>query len=417
MKKEKRRIPRVVAAALVLSVIMVTISGIVSASEVQIFRSKPAGESIHEKIDISEITGEVPEPPQLTSAASSVAKEKEWYEYIYYSSIPVGRYNVSDTTRVSFYDPYNYADALVMKVDDTLTDWSSSNSLQVSYTTGSSMTDTSGKSTETSTSLEVAQGDDVSESESEDSQVVTKVEGRIYNYNYGNSGDTTQSQQKLSKEQLWDPTTFNEGTVTIQVEANASLTDLGVSTTETTSFKWNGDTVTKQGTVADYEGEKWNTHDRGYTEDKSTTTATTSGGDTTVRTTIANRFASACGSSSSSSISLSTDNSTTITKTYDAGYFNSSGAPLQWKIIQYTVIMPMKYQIEYLVDGEWVFGDYSYCLLTTVQGTCRAWMQNNVAYYEHWGTGEPVTWNEFWSQFFTEESLIAAYESKLYPDY
>ena len=44
------------------------------------------------------------------------------------------------------------------------------------------------------------------------------------------------------------------------------------------------------------------------------------------------------------------------------------------------------------------------------------WLQNNVAYYEHWGTGEPVTWDEFWSQFFTEEKLIEAYKNKLYPD-
>ena len=89
---------------------------------------------------------------------------------------------------------------------------------------------------------------------------------------------------------------------------------------------------------------------------------------------------------------------------------------MQWKIIKYTVKMPMKYQTEYLVDNEWVFGDYNYCLLTTIQGTTRAWMQNSVVYYEHWGTGEAVTWDEFWNQFFTEERLIAAYRNRLYPD-
>ena len=78
--------------------------------------------------------------------------------------------------------------------------------------------------------------------------------------------------------------------------------------------------------------------------------------------------------------------------------------------------MPMKYQVEYLVDNEWVFGGFNYCLLTTIQGTTRSWIQNNVVYYEHWGTGEAVTWDEFWNQFFTEERLIAAYRNRLYPD-
>ena len=32
------------------------------------------------------------------------------------------------------------------------------------------------------------------------------------------------------------------------------------------------------------------------------------------------------------------------------------------------------------------------------------------------GTGEAVLWDDFWDGFFTEESLIAAYKNKLYPD-
>ena len=98
------------------------------------------------------------------------------------------------------------------------------------------------------------------------------------------------------------------------------------------------------------------------------------------------------------------------------GYFNSDGVPLQWKIIKYTVMMPMMYQVEFLIDDEWVINDYNYCLLTTIQGTCRAWLENNTAYYEHWGTGEKVTWDEFWSQFFTKEELVQAYQNRLYPD-
>jgi len=155
----------------------------------------------------------------------------------------------------------------------------------------------------------------------------------------------------------------------------------------------------------------------GYTVSQEKTVVETGEQITKVVNKIAERTTNATGYATSSSIELRTDNSTTITKTYDAAYFNASGSPLQWKIIHYTVKMPMKYQIEYLVDGEWIYGDYNYCLLNTIQGTCRAWLQNSVAYYEHWGNGEPVTWNEFWSQFFTEESIMQSYQNRLYPEY
>ena len=56
-----------------------------------------------------------------------------------------------------------------------------------------------------------------------------------------------------------------------------------------------------------------------------------------------------------------------------------------------------------------------YCLLTTIQGTCRAWIQNGQTYYEDWGNGEPVVETEFWSKFMTVDSLMAAYNDKLYP--
>ena len=158
------------------------------------------------------------------------------------------------------------------------------------------------------------------------------------------------------------------------------------------------------------------TTDEGYTEDHTTTTSVTTSDDTVVSSIIADRITKAVGGSTSISVAMSTNDSVTITKTYDAGYFNSSGAPLQWKIVKYTVMMPMMYQVEYLIDGEWIYSDTGYCLLKTIQGTCRAWLENNTAYYEHWGTGEKVTWDEFWSQFFTKEELVQAYQNRLYPD-
>jgi hypothetical protein len=135
-----------------------------------------------------------------------------------------------------------------------------------------------------------------------------------------------------------------------------------------------------------------------------------------VRTLIADRITTSTGVATSATQSWSTTDSFTVSKTYEAGYFNASGAPLQWKIVKYTVRMPMFYRVQYLIDDEWITSASGYILLNTVQGTCRAWLENNTAYYEHWGTGEPVTWNEFWGTFFTKESLIAAYQNKLYPD-
>ena len=79
-------------------------------------------------------------------------------------------------------------------------------------------------------------------------------------------------------------------------------------------------------------------------------------------------------------------------------------------------MMPMYYIVQRKVGDEWINVGEDFCLLTTLQGTCRSWIENNVVYYEHWGTGEKVTWNDFWSGFFTKEGLAAAYQNKLYPD-
>lgn len=408
MERSKRKLPAVIAASLVIATLMVAGSGIAVASGPSIITSTPAGESIHEKIDISEITGEIPEPPMLTSAASAVATEKAWYEYVYYSSEPVGQYYLSENTRMTFYDPYDYADALVMEVDDSITDWSSMNSMQVSYTTGSSITDTAGRTTDTSTSVEVAKGTDESDTTTDESTVTTKVEGRVETYNKSKTEAATDTTTG------WSSNVSNSADFTFLIEASVGA--------EATYVKDSDQWTTSTSSESSQEGSTTTTgervtEDKGYTEDNSTTTTTTDAGHSKVVSKIADRVTKATGASLSTAIEMSTENSTTITKTYDAGYFNAAGAPLQWKIVKYTVMMPMKYQVEYLVDDEWIHSDYSYCLLTTIQGTCRSWLQNNVAYYEHWGTGEPVTWDEFWSQFFTKESLMQAYQNKLYPDY
>lgn len=417
MKRTRKKMPSIIAVALVLSTLMVLASTAFAATNADVINATLKGESIHEKIDISDITGEIAEPPELTSAASSIAQEKEWYEYVYYSKEPVGYYYLNDHIRLAFYDPYDYASSLIMEVNDDITDWSSMNSLQVSYTTGNSLSNSNGSSTDTTTTIETVDGKDVSETDTKESVVKTTVEGRIDTYNYSKSGkehSETDDETWTVSEQILGEIETTAG-VGLEIVSAQTTTKGGVNITNTNNFGLVKTDTWKDENYSDGE-QSFSDYSHGYTEDKTTTTQTTDAGYSKTTSTIADRIAKATGSSTSADITISTDNSTTITKTYDAAYFNASGSPLQWKIIHYKVMMPMRYQMEYLIDGEWVFCEYNYCLLTTVQGTCRSWLQNNVAYYEHWGTGEPVTWDEFWNQFFTKENLIKAYQSKLYPE-
>ena len=396
MKLYNKKFIKMIATLLGLVLLMSTASTIASAKESPYV-------SVHKKINLTDVTGEIVEAPLLTSAASSVAKEKAWYEYIYYSDNPVAYYYIDDATRISFYDPYDYADALVMEVDDTITDWSSNNSMQVSYTTGNSLTDTQGKSTETVSTVNYGY-DDTTTTTTGPSTVTTSVTSKTEEYNTSKTvtKDTTENETKSSSWQV-------EGGLEIKV-VNVG----GNYSSETSTSKIVAGDVTTE-VKGDKDGEDGGTR-TGYTVSSDTTKVDTTAQTTIVTNTIADRTTKATGYTTNSTVSLSTNNSTTITKTYDAGYFNDRGSPLQWKIIKYTVKMPMYYQIENLVDGEWIYGENNYCTINTIQGTCRAWLENNVAYYEHWGTGQPVTWDEFWGQFFTEESLIAAYKNKLYPD-
>lgn len=405
MQEKKKHFSAVIAVSLALSILAVSTSAAVSAGN-DALAKKPETQSVHNNVDITAITGEVVEPPMLTSAASSVAKEKQWYEYVYYSEEPIFYTYLSDNTRLSFYDPYDYSTALIMEVDDSLTDWSSNNSMQISYTTGNSIVSTEGNSTNTVTTTHLGYTDTTTTSKDKNT-VETKVSNQTDSYN-------TSKTETITKDDTRSWGVNASTTIEEHAEANAGIATAGgsLSVTGGTSLAFKTGEVTNTTNIISTDG----SGRTGYTKSNNTTTVTTGPQTTTITNRIADRTSKATGYTSNSSVSLSTDNSTTITKTYDAGYFNASGAPLQWKIVKYTVKMPMYYQVEYLIDGEWIFGDSNYCTINTIQGTCRAWLQNNVAYYEHWGTGEPVTWDEFWSQFFTEEKLIEAYKNKLYPD-
>ena len=110
----------------------------------------------------------------------------------------------------------------------------------------------------------------------------------------------------------------------------------------------------------------------------------------------------------------SNDSSASKDVTYNALYFNANGTPYRWRIVKYTVYLPLYCEKQSLVNGEWVVIDASYCLLATVQGTCREWI-NNVAYIEDWRTGEPVQVENFWKEFFSKDALMDAYKNEMIP--
>jgi len=393
LKKSKFKISAL-AITLIFSILLTTMSAVSSARILQAATSTNDTKSIYAKTDISQITREGGNPPEFTSNASTLAKEKEWYEYVNYSVEPVGIYNLNDISRIAFFDPYDYSGSLVMEIDDTVTDWSSANSLTATYETGNTMTTGMESSTQTNSSIEVAQGEDVSGSTSSDYSKGIST-SRSDTYNKSKTSETTDT---TSHTYQWGLHEDVGGTIPIIG---------GISVGGGSEQNWT-DTTEKATTTGVTEDTGWNKN--------VTTDEVNHIGTTTAWTKVADRVSSATGSSNSNSQSWSTSNSTTISKTYNASYFNASGSPLQWKIVKYTVTMPMYYKVQYLVDDIWITSESAYCLLTTIQGTCRSWIQNNTAYYEHWGTGEPVTWNEFWGKFFTKESLVAAYKNKLYPN-
>lgn len=341
----------------------------------------------HDRIDISQVINEGDNPDEITGNASSLAAEKMWYEYITYSSEAVGTFKLNDNQRVVFYDPYDYSNALIMSVDESLTEWSTSNDITIEYSTSNSMSGTNESSTSTDTSIEQAQGKDESYEYSEGTSVSTT---RDWSEDWSISANATTS------------ATLTEG---LTIGATAGFEELGVKAEASTEA-----TIETSITV----GAEVGTSSGGSTGGSTGSDSSTS--ESKGWSKVADRISKSTGSSFSSSTSWSTDDSKSISMTYNAAYFNESGSPLSWKVITYKVYMPMYYETQYLVDDEWVTIYSSHCLLVTIQGSCRAWRENEqTTYYEHWATGEKVTWDGFWGTFFTVDSLKSAYNSKLYP--
>ena len=373
-----------VLLAAIMSLGMITATALATGSLERATDAADGNQSLYDKINIGDITREGGDPPEISGAASALAVEKEWYEYLTYSEQPISSYRLTDDRRLVFYDPYNYSDAMLMEVTGQDADWSTANSISVSVTTSKSYSWTKGSGTSSDTSVQVQDGRDIN-----------------YGYTKGTSASTTKgwsSTKSKTESDTQGKVLSRSIAIEVGYEAPAGWSASGTFTVSRDKTKSstveNGFSVSGNGSI-------------GIGSNESTTEGWS---------TVANRITTSTGSSTSTSSGWSTSSSKTVTRTFNATHFSANGSPLSWKIVQYTVYMPLKYDLQCRIDGEWVTTDSSYCLLTTIEGTCRSWIQNDVVYLEHWGTGQPVQWANFWRTFFTKEDLVAAYSSKLYPD-
>jgi hypothetical protein len=385
--------------------------------------SNQSGTAEYPKPDFNSITGEGADPPEVSGEASSLGSEKMWYEYINYSDSPVGHFDVSTTQRVLYYDPYDYNSALVMRVKNDVTDWSTANEVSFTYETVQTHVMRTGTTNETQTVVGYDEtsggGSTFTTSASHDTTLGWVEEINVQN------GYTDGIQTGRFSESGYDWGLSESASIsnTTGSEVTAGVSDILVATVTASSSitigaeigsnqQWHSNEQTsllaehiESGSLSILAGESgsdtWNDL-IGNTDESSWS--------------IAKRFEKATGSSSTNDNEWSTTNSMSVTTTYLAQYFNEDGSPLSWKIVQYAVFMPLRYELQTKVGTEWLTVYTGYSLITPIQGTCRAYMRNNVAYIEDYGTGLPVTWDDFWSGFYSTESLKAAYESKLYPD-
>ncbi len=372
----------------------------------------------YENPDINSLTGHGEEPEELSVSAGAEYLEKAWYEYVPYSEKAVSSYRLNDDQRILFYDPYTYTNSMIMDVqfDAKTTEFDTMSSYTVSHTNSKTI-DSCVSSTDTYTSATQTSGKDVTHSDVEN----TGSTKTTYNHDVVNSTSGTVKDKKSFEYGEYKYTTTSSTLETISSSETNIKIGLEAGVEEKIVIGINGSDTINHDTAIVQKGE---TNETIYSPDYKTSTKET--GKDTVEydtasktdgwTQLAARITKTTGSSSATSRGWSETEGTTITKTYAATHFASDGVtPLPWAIVHYNVQMPMKCCLQVKHSGEWITISTVYCLLTTVQGTCRAWMQNGQVYYEDWGNGEPVVATDFWSQFMTKEQLIKAYSDKLYP--
>ena len=409
----KKRIVRI--AAIVLAVVMPLLSATLALGETKVSGAKngSTAETKYANPDINLIAGHGEEPEELSVSAGATYQEKAWYEYVMYSDHPVCSYRIDDDTRIIFYDPYTYTNSLIMDVqfDATTTEFDTMSSYTISHTTEKTIA-ACAESTYTNTNSTQTSGRDYTGSTvTNTGTTTTDYNHSVNNYTTGTKTDTTEYHYKKEDTFSWS---LNES-LSSATKFGGSLTGVeetitvGAGSSQNWGSQWLTDNVTNKTVYSD----DYSTSTK-YTGEDTVTYNTTS--ETTGWTELSARVTKTIGSSSSTSSSWSETEGVTITKTYEATHFASDGiTPLPWAIVHYSVQMPMKCCLQVKYSGEWVTMSTVYCLLTTVKGTCRTWLQNGQAYYEDWGSGEPVVATDFWSQFTTKANLINAYKNKLYP--
>lgn len=408
----KKGIIRLVTIVLAVLMPVLTVTAVFAQTETEI--GGQTKETKYASLDINSLTGMGQEPEDLSVSAGAEYLEKAWYEYVVYSDKAVSSYRLDDDTRILFYDPYTYTNAMVMDVqfDAVTNEFDTMSSYTISKTSTKTIT-ACVSSTDTYTSATQTSGRDVTHTDVENGGT-TKTE-----YNHGVSTETTGKVENSTgyqyKQQDYDTSTFmwnlNEASETKFGTEFSETIKIGATEQWTTNHNtaWLTDKVTNTTTYSD--DYKTTTTYSGDSTVTDNTTSTTDGW-----TELSARVTKTIGSSNSTSNSWSEEESITVTKTYAATHFASDGVtPLPWAIVHYEVQMPMKVCMQVKHSGEWVDISEAYCMLTTVNGTCRAWMQNGQVYYEDWGSGEPVVAEDFWAQFMTKEQLMNAYSNKLFP--
>ena len=410
----KRGIIRLTAILAALSMPLLTMMSVRAEAE----RSAFSTETKYVSPDINELSSLGKEPEDISVTAGAEYLEKAWYEYVVYSEKAVASYRIDDNTRLLFYDPYTYTNSMVMEVEfdatttefDTMSEYTISKTKSKTISACVTSTDTSTNSTQTSGQDKI--------------DLDVKNKGKLetsYNHTEDNVtvGKVTEKTEYVLEEKEWTDHNWSAYT---SAESETKLSLNPVSFAEEIIHVGSG----REDIWEDHR--EWITtgenHHTEYSDDYKTTT-TYSGTSTVEDKTesetdgwieLSARVTKSIGSSRSTSTSWSEEESVTITKTYAATHFASDGVtPLPWAIVHYEVLMPMKCVLQVKHSGEWVSVSTVYTLLSTVKGTCRAWMQNGQVYYEDWGSGEPVVASDFWGQFMTREQLMAAYTNKLYP--
>lgn len=409
--------------ALLIALLMPVLTAVVAFADDDTPQSEPQqgntlGESKYDSPDINAISGAGAEPEELSVSAGATYQEKAWYEYVTYSEHAVSSYRLDDDSRLLFYDPYTYTNSMVMDVqfDATTTEFDTMSSYSISHTNTRTIS-SAAESTYTNTSSTQSSGIDYS------GATVSNTGNTKTTYNHHEDVETTGTVKETDQQEYHYKEYQSEDWTFIGEIASETKIKIGLDggVEETIIVGGGANKTVDNAWLTDY---TTSTHTTEYSPNYKTSTKTL--GDDTVEyntnsvtagwTQLSDRVTKSIGSSITTSNSWSESESTTVNKTYAATHFASDGVtPLPWAIVHYQVQMPMKCCLQVKHSGEWITVSTVFCMLTTVKGTCRAWMQNGQVYYEDWGSGEPVVATDFWSQFMTKEQLMAAYSDKLYP--